>query len=67
VPCDLAKEFLSHHGIEFETIDVSEMAAPYERIRELTGGPIGTPAIVIDDEARIGFDREWLIERLKIE
>ncbi len=58
------KEFLHRHGVAFETIDVGSLSDAYDRIRRHTGGPIGTPAVIIDDEARIGFDPDWLTARL---
>ncbi|MGD8331253.1 MAG: glutaredoxin domain-containing protein [Acidobacteriota bacterium] len=60
------KEFLHQHDVPFEGIDVGEHPDALERIREHTGGPIGTPAVVIDGEARIGFLPDWMAERLDL-
>ena len=48
----------------FEAIDVTELDDPMGYLRELTGGPIATPTVVIDGEARVGFDQEWMEEKL---
>lgn len=61
------KEFLHRHGVAFEAIEVGKLPDAYDRIREHTGGPIGTPAVIIDDEARIGFDPDWMTARLGLE
>jgi len=61
------KEFLHRHGVAFEAIDISGLADAYDRIRQHTGGPIGTPAVIIDGEARIGFDPDWMTARLGLE
>ena len=64
MPCDLAKGFLRERGIEFDDISVDDLADPWETIRALTGGPFGTPTVVIEGEARVGFDPQWIGERL---
>ncbi len=64
MPCDLAKEFLRAHGVEFDDISVDDLADAWETIRALTGGPFGTPTVVIEGEARVGFDPAWMGERL---
>ena len=67
MPCDYAKEFLREHGVEFDDIRVEDLDEPFEAIRAHTGGPIGTPTVVIDGEARVGFDPSWIRERLGID
>lgn len=64
MPCNLAKEFLRARGVEFDDINVDDLADPWETIRALTGGPFGTPTVVIEGEARVGFDAAWIGERL---
>lgn len=61
------KEFLHRHGVAFEAVDVGSLANAYDRIRRHTGGPIGTPVVIIDGEARIGFDPDWMTARLGLE
>lgn len=58
------KEFLHEHGIAYDAFDVGELPDALERIRAHTGGAVGTPTVVIGDEARIGFDPEWMSRRL---
>jgi len=60
------KEFLHRHNVDFEALDVGDLEDGYDRIREHTGGPIGTPAVIIGDEARIGFDPSWMALRLDL-
>jgi len=61
------KEFLRQHNTTFEEVSVEDRADAWDRIREHTGGPIGTPAVIIDGEARIGFDPEWMARKLGLE
>lgn len=58
------KEFLSRNGVEFESIDVRELDDPMSTLRAVTGGPVGTPTVVVDGEVRLGFDEEWLRREL---
>lgn len=58
------KEFLHEHGVAFDVFDVGELPDALERIRAHTGGPVGTPTVVIGEEARIGFHPEWMADRL---
>ena len=64
MPCEQAKEFLRAQGVEFDDIRVEDLAEPWEIIRALTGGPIGTPTVLIDGAARVGFDPQWIEARL---
>ena len=64
MPCEEAKEFLARHGIDFEDIDITELEDPRGELSAITGGPFGTPTIVIDGEARLGFDPAWIREKL---
>jgi len=61
------KEFLHQHGVAFEGHDVADLPDGLERIRAATGGAVGTPAVVIAGEARIGYDPKWMSERLGLE
>lgn len=61
------KEFLHQHDVAFEGHDIVDLPDGLERIREATGGPVGTPTVIIDGEARIGFDPEWMSERLGLQ
>jgi hypothetical protein len=38
-----------------------------ETIRAQTGGPIGTPTVVIQGETRVGFDPQWMSDRLGLD
>lgn len=61
------KEFLHEHEVAFEAVDVGEDPDALDRIRAHTGGTIGTPTVVIGDEARIGFHPDWMTQRLELE
>lgn len=67
MPCDLAKEFLRANNVEFDDVNVQDLADPGETIRAHTGGPIGTPTVVIQNEARVGFDPQWMSDRLGLD
>lgn len=61
------KEFLHRHGVAFDAVDVGDLPGALDRIRAHTGGAFGTPTVVIGDEARIGFDPDWMAARLGLE
>ena len=60
----LAKEFLSRHGVDFEYIEITTLDDPLGTLRAITGGPVATPVVVVGDEHIVGFDPDWLRERL---
>jgi len=59
-----AKEFLSRQGIDFEYVDITSLDDPLGTIREITGGPVATPVIVVGEAHRVGFDATWIEEQL---
>ena len=59
-----AKEFLSRQQMSFVEIDITQLEDPWTTLREITGGPIATPVVVIGDEFLLGFDPQWIEERL---
>lgn len=63
--CITLKAFLEEHKIKFEEIDVSfDENAQKEMIEK--SGQMGVPVIEIDGQIVVGFDREKIIELLKI-
>ena len=58
------KEFLHEHDVAFHGIDVGDTPDALDRIREHTGGAVGTPTVVIGNEARIGFQPDWMAHKL---
>jgi len=63
--CQMAKEFLKEHRIEFEDINVQEdPAAGQEMVRK--SGQYGVPVIDIEGEIIVGFDKERIKQILKI-
>ena len=67
MPCEQAKEFLRRHEVPFEEVHVEDLDDPMGELRALTGWAMATPTLVIDNEARVGFDPEWIRERLGID
>lgn len=57
------EEFLSHAQVEFETVEISDLEDPMGTLREITGGQVATPTLVVGDEVLVGYDEEWLRER----
>lgn len=63
--CDMAKEFLKEHNIEFEDVNVQE---DKEKAKEMVekSGQMGVPVIDVDGEIIVGFDKEKLKRLLDI-
>ncbi len=57
------KEFLSRANVEFESIHIATLDDPMATLRGITGGPVGTPTLVMGDEFLVGYDEDWLQER----
>ena len=63
--CDMEKDFLREHKIEFEDIDVSvNQEAANEMVEK--SGQMGVPVTEIDGEIVVGFDKERLKRLLNI-
>ncbi len=60
----MAKEFLSHQGVDFVQYDVAQDPRAREEMLRLTGR-MAVPVIVIDGEVIVGFDQEEIKERLQ--
>lgn len=43
---------------------MSGLDDPWTMLREITGGPVATPTVVIGEEFSVGFDPEWIEARL---
>ena len=48
----------------FREIDVTTLDDPGGELRALTGGMVATPTVVIGKDARVGYNPEWMSERL---
>ena len=61
--CDMAKQFLQEHGVEFEDIDVSQ---DREKAREMIrkSGQNGVPVIDIGGKIIVGFNQPAIKEAL---
>jgi len=63
--CVTLKEFLRHHDIEFEDIDVSKDEKAAEEMIQKSG-QMGVPVIEIEDKIVVGFDKEKIVKLLNI-
>ena len=63
--CIKLKNFQSENNIQYENIDVSSNQAKVEEMIEKTG-QMGVPAIDIDGEIIVGFDKEAISKALGI-
>ena len=63
--CQLLKEYLRSHNIEFEDIDVSSDQAALQELQEKTGA-LAVPVTDIDGEIIIGFDKSKIDQILNI-
>ena len=50
--------------MEFDYVEITDLDDPLGTLRTITGGPMATPILVIDDEHLIGFDPAWIEARL---
>lgn len=63
--CHTLREFLKEKGVAFEEIDVSkDEKARDDMIKR--SGQMAVPVVEIDGQMIIGFDREKILELLKI-
>ncbi len=63
--CQVAKDFFKDHGLEFESIDLTENPEALEEVIEKTG-QMGVPVIQIDDEYIVDFDKKFLLKKLNL-
>lgn len=63
--CYTLKEFLKGKGFKFEDIDVSKNEKELEEMVQKSG-QMGVPVIDIDGQIVVGFDKEKIVELLKI-
>ena len=63
--CIKIKQWLEENKVSFENIDVSKDKVGREEMVNKTG-QIAVPVIDIDGELAVGFDKNWLSEKLGI-
>ena len=63
--CVTLKEFLKHHEINFEDIDVSKDEKTLEEMIQKSG-QMGVPVIEIGDQIIVGFDKPKIVKLLNI-
>ncbi len=61
--CSMAKSFLKDNNIAFEEVDVSQDTAAAQEMMEKTG-QMSVPAIDVDGQIIIGFDKKALSKEL---
>lgn len=64
--CVTLKKFLQDKGIEFESADVSQDQKELQEMIDKSG-QMGVPVIDINGQIVVGFDRNKILELLKIE
>ena len=63
--CVSLKTFLNDHNIEFEEVNVAEDKESAKEMIEKSG-QMGVPVLDIDGEIVVGFDKNRIVELLKI-
>lgn len=63
--CVTLKEFLKEKGFQFADIDVSKDEKSLEEMIQKSG-QMGVPVVDIDGQIVVGFDKEKIVEILKI-
>ena len=53
VQCDQTKKLLTKNGLEFETIDITQDEAAYEKIIGM--GFLAAPVVITDNDSWAGF------------
>ena len=64
--CNLLKDHLKEHNVEFTEVNVAEDAEKRAMIVEKSG-QMGVPVTLIGDEVVIGFNKEKINELLNIQ
>lgn len=64
--CYTLKEFFKKYNIDFEEIDISQNKEARDDIIKRSGG-VGAPIIEIDGEIIVGFDKQKIVNLLKIQ
>lgn len=64
--CQLLKEYLKSHNIEFEDVDVSQDQAALQELQEKTGA-LAVPVMDVDGEIIVGFDKPKIDQILNIQ
>ncbi len=64
--CMKAKKFLQDNGVSFQSLDVaSDSQAREEMIKK--SGQMSVPQIEIGGELTVGYDEDWLREKLGLD
>lgn len=61
--CKKAKQFLQSNNIPFQDLDVASDKAAREEMVKKTG-QLAVPVIEIDGETNVGYDENWLRQKL---
>ncbi len=63
--CKLAKDFMSEKGIKFEEFNVATDLARRQEMFDKSG-QMGVPVITVGEEVIVGYDRDYLAEKLGV-
>lgn len=64
--CEMAKEFLKEHGMDYTEHDVAEDVEKRQEMMQKSG-QMGVPVIDVDGNVMVGFDKQKLAEALGVE
>lgn len=63
--CEMAKQFLAEHNVQFEDIDVAQDEQKLQEMVKISG-QMGVPVIDIDGKIMVGFNQGKLEELLDL-
>lgn len=63
--CEMVRNLLSYHGVDFENIDVSRDEAALNEMVEISGQK-SVPVLDVNGKIFVGFDRQKIKELLKL-
>ena len=63
--CKKTKQFLDDNNIEYQNVDVANDKAGRDEMVTKTG-QLAVPVIDIDGEFAVGYDENWIKEKLNI-
>ncbi len=63
--CHKAKQFLKDNNVVFDDLDVASNRAYRDEMVKKTG-QLAVPVIEIDGETRVGYDENWIKQKLQL-
>ncbi len=62
--CNQAKQLLKEHGVEFDSIDITESPEAFQEMRTVSRGARSVPIISVCDRVLVGYDRAELLQAI---